>query len=76
MSGEHGVGLVKRDSLFHKLATTTVDAMRRVWICLLPRHPAILADALFYQVMKAFDPLYLVNDDKINRVGQPKDNLE
>lgn len=30
VTGEHGVGLVKRDYLAHELGETTVDAMRRV----------------------------------------------
>ena len=30
VTGEHGVGLVKRDYLDHELGETTVDAMRRV----------------------------------------------
>lgn len=30
VTGEHGVGLVKRDYLSHELGDTTVDAMRRV----------------------------------------------
>ncbi len=30
VTGEHGVGLVKRDYLDHELGSTTVDAMRRV----------------------------------------------
>ena len=71
VSGEHGVGSVKSDSLSHELATTIVDAMRQVRICSLPRPPANLAAPLFDQVMKAFDALYLVNYDKIIRVGQP-----
>lgn len=29
-TGEHGVGLVKRDYLEHELGTSTVDAMRRL----------------------------------------------
>jgi D-lactate dehydrogenase (cytochrome) len=29
VTGEHGVGLVKRDYLNHELGETTVDAMRR-----------------------------------------------
>lgn len=32
VTGEHGVGLVKRDYLEHELGETTVDAMRRVSI--------------------------------------------
>jgi len=34
-TGEHGVGLVKRDYLNHELGQTTVDAMRKVCIALL-----------------------------------------
>lgn len=30
VTGEHGVGLVKRDYLEHELGETTVDTMRRV----------------------------------------------
>ena len=30
VTGEHGVGLVKRDYLDHELGVATVDAMRRV----------------------------------------------
>lgn len=30
VTGEHGVGLVKRDYLNHELGEATVDAMRRV----------------------------------------------
>lgn len=29
-TGEHGVGLVKRDYLPHELGATTIDAMRRL----------------------------------------------
>ena len=76
VSGEHGVGLVKYNSLPHQLGTTNVDAMRRVRICSLPRPRAKVADPLFYQVMRAFDPLYLVDYDKIIRVGQPLDKLK
>ncbi|KAF2864867.1 hypothetical protein BDV95DRAFT_588211 [Massariosphaeria phaeospora] len=50
-TGEHGVGLVKRDYLPHELGTTTVDAMRRLKL--------------------AFDPLCLLNCDKIVRVQRP-----
>jgi D-lactate dehydrogenase (cytochrome) len=31
VTGEHGVGLVKRDYLNHELGETTVDAMRKVF---------------------------------------------
>jgi D-lactate dehydrogenase (cytochrome) len=51
-TGEHGVGLVKRDYLPHELDTNTVDAMR--------------------QLKKAFDPLCLLNCDKVVRQSLPK----
>jgi D-lactate dehydrogenase (cytochrome) len=51
-TGEHGVGLVKRDYLPHELGQSTVDAMR--------------------QLKKAFDPLCLLNCDKVVRTGKPK----
>ena len=31
VTGEHGVGLAKRDYLNHELGETTVDAMRKVF---------------------------------------------
>ncbi|KAI4684805.1 uncharacterized protein J4E88_004246 [Alternaria novae-zelandiae] len=51
-TGEHGVGLVKRDYLPHEVGQTTVDAMR--------------------QLKKAFDPLCLLNCDKVVRATLPK----
>lgn len=30
VTGEHGVGLIKRDYLAHEMGETTVDAMRKV----------------------------------------------
>lgn len=51
-TGEHGVGLVKRDYLPHEVGDTTVAAMRRLKL--------------------AFDPLCLLNCDKIVRVQKPK----
>jgi len=51
VTGEHGVGLVKRDYLPHELGESTVDAMR--------------------QMKKAFDPLCLLNCDKIVRMQKP-----
>ncbi|KAJ5778590.1 Vanillyl-alcohol oxidase C-terminal subdomain 2 [Penicillium odoratum] len=51
VTGEHGVGLVKRDYLAHELGETTVDAMRRLKL--------------------AFDPLRLLNCDKVVRTEQP-----
>ena len=47
-TGEHGVGLIKRDALVHELGQTTVDAMRRL--------------------KQAFDPLCLLNCDKVVRM--------
>jgi hypothetical protein len=42
VTGEHGVGLVKRDYLDHELGVTTVDAMRKVSLCLLSFLPPCL----------------------------------
>ncbi|KAF9882982.1 D-lactate ferricytochrome c oxidoreductase [Aspergillus nanangensis] len=52
VTGEHGVGLIKRDYLEHEVGQTTVDAMRRLKL--------------------AFDPLCLLNCDKVVRVQAPK----
>ncbi|MCJ1306351.1 D-lactate ferricytochrome c oxidoreductase [Hypocenomyce scalaris] len=52
VTGEHGVGLIKRDYLAHEMSETTVDAMRKL--------------------KQAFDPLCLLNCDKIVRVQKPK----
>ncbi|OJJ66629.1 hypothetical protein ASPBRDRAFT_48941 [Aspergillus brasiliensis CBS 101740] len=51
VTGEHGVGLVKRDYLQHELGESTVDAMRRLKL--------------------AYDPLCLLNCDKVVRVEPP-----
>jgi D-lactate dehydrogenase (cytochrome) len=51
-TGEHGVGLVKRDYLPHELGEETVDAMRRL--------------------KRAYDPLCLLNCDKVVRAEKPK----
>ncbi|KAK4994580.1 D-lactate ferricytochrome c oxidoreductase [Elasticomyces elasticus] len=51
-TGEHGVGLVKRDYLPHELGDGAVDLMRKM--------------------KQAFDPLCLLNCDKIVRVQRPK----
>ncbi|WDK11064.1 glycolate oxidase [Colletotrichum graminicola] len=56
VTGEHGVGLVKRDYLPHELGESTVDTMRQV------SHP----------IKKALDPLCLLNCDKVVRVQPPK----
>ncbi|TVY71169.1 D-lactate dehydrogenase [cytochrome] [Lachnellula suecica] len=52
VTGEHGIGLVKRDYLNHELGVTTVDAMRKLKL--------------------AFDPLCLLNPDKVVRVQKPQ----
>ncbi|CZR69824.1 probable D-lactate dehydrogenase (cytochrome) [Phialocephala subalpina] len=52
VTGEHGVGLVKRDYLNHELGETTVDAMRKLKL--------------------AFDPLAILNPDKVVRIQKPK----
>ncbi|KAL2017384.1 hypothetical protein VTK56DRAFT_2227 [Thermocarpiscus australiensis] len=52
VTGEHGVGLVKRDYLPHELGESTVDAMRKI--------------------KAAFDPLCLLNCDKVVRMQKPK----
>ncbi|KAK3055120.1 D-lactate ferricytochrome c oxidoreductase [Extremus antarcticus] len=51
-TGEHGVGLVKRDYLPHEVGTAAVDLMRKM--------------------KQAFDPLCLLNCDKVVRAQQPK----
>jgi len=51
-TGEHGIGLVKRDYLDHELGPDTVNAMRAI--------------------KKAWDPLCLLNCDKIVRSFQPR----
>ncbi|KAL2891036.1 D-lactate dehydrogenase cytochrome, mitochondrial [Ceratocystis lukuohia] len=52
VTGEHGVGLVKRDYLPHELGQSTVDLMRKM--------------------KTAFDPLCLLNCDKVIRMNKPK----
>ncbi|KAK3723172.1 D-lactate ferricytochrome c oxidoreductase [Vermiconidia calcicola] len=51
-TGEHGVGLVKRDYLSHEIGQNAVDLMRKM--------------------KQAFDPLCLLNCDKVVRSQQPK----
>lgn len=50
-TGEHGVGLVKRDYLEHELGKEAVDAMRAI--------------------KRAWDPLCLLNCDKVVRMQKP-----
>lgn len=72
VTGEHGVGLVKRDYLEHELGETTVDAMRRVseqtHIYFLPDNANTTSK---FQLKLALDPLRLLNCDKVVRTEQP-----
>ena len=70
VTGEHGVGLIKRDYLAHELGETTVDAMRKASPSIL--NSAITADSGVFQLKQAFDPLCLLNCDKIVRVQKAK----
>lgn len=48
VTGEHGVGLIKRDYLEHELGKNAVDAMRKVSLFLLEtRRPAMLTGHTF-----------------------------
>lgn len=73
-TGEHGVGLVKRDYLEHELGTNAVDLMRKVshplplHLACKHLHPA-LTDTSDVQMKQAFDPLCLLNCDKVVRQG-------
>lgn len=70
VQGEHGVGLVKRDYLPHELGESTVDAMRKVR----GQTPVSLFKAITtnsLQMKQAFDPLCLLNCDKVIRMHKP-----
>ncbi len=73
VTGEHGVGLIKRDYLEHELGVTAVDAMRKVslfrpWNCV-----SMDADLTqCNQIKQAFDPMCLLNCDKVVRVENPQ----
>ncbi|KAL1900633.1 D-lactate ferricytochrome c oxidoreductase [Sporothrix stenoceras] len=54
VTGEHGVGLVKRDYLDKELGTNAVDLMR--------------------QIKNSFDPLCLLNCDKVVRMKKNKED--
>ena len=71
-TGEHGVGLVKRDYLEHEIGPGAVDAMRRV--SLIDKFVALKTILIQceMQLKQAFDPLCLLNCDKVVRVQQPK----
>lgn len=71
-TGEHGVGLVKRDYLSHEVGDNTVDLMRKVCdIHSTPNAPISLAD-ISKQLKLAFDPKCLLNCDKVVRIEKPK----
>lgn len=46
VTGEHGVGLIKRDYLAHEMGETTVDAMRKVSSSIV--HSATTADSFVF----------------------------
>lgn len=72
VTGEHGVGLIKRDYLEHELGGSTVDAMRKVSSNLLAKlTSSVLTSYLSLQLKQAFDPLSLLNADKVVRVEYP-----
>ncbi len=63
VTGEHGVGLKKRDYVREELGEDTVSAMRKVStppIGSTPPNPD-----WFAQLKQAFDPLGILNCDKI-----------
>lgn len=74
-TGEHGVGLVKRDALVKELGDETVALMRKVSsISLsLPRLKLVMITNHFgHQLKRSFDPLCLLNCDKVVRIHKPK----
>jgi D-lactate dehydrogenase (cytochrome) len=71
VTGEHGVGLIKRDYLQHELGETTVDTMRRVSYDDSGYRTGFDPDVDSMQIKMALDPLRLLNCDKVVRVEQP-----
>lgn len=69
-TGEHGVGLVKRDYLEHELGQTTVDLMRKVCSTSTHYRPLYSLTQCEIKMKQAFDPLCLLNCDKVVR-SQP-----
>lgn len=72
VTGEHGVGLIKRDYLSHELGKQTVDAMRKVS----HKFPQVLEfgiDLVLEQLKQAYDPLCILNCDKVVRSEKPKE---
>ena len=77
MTGEHGVGMIKRDYLDHELGQSTVDTMRKVR--LFSFQPFCSESTIVFlintsknQLKQALDPLCLLNCDKVIRMEQPK----
>ncbi|KAL8810767.1 MAG: hypothetical protein Q9223_007684 [Gallowayella weberi] len=62
VTGEHGVGLIKRDYLAHELGEDTVDTMRK------ESH----ANKISKKMKQSFDPRCILNCDKIVRMEKPK----
>ena len=72
-TGEHGVGLIKRDYLSHEMGQTTVDLMRKVSCPIVCGYLVVVYGmANLLQMKQAFDPLCLLNCDKIVRAQQPR----
>ena len=72
IKGEHGVGLVKRDYLPHELGENTVDMMRKVSVhSYLDRFRTMWILTVSEQIKMAFDPLCLLNCDKVVRMQKP-----
>ncbi|KAF8419405.1 d-lactate dehydrogenase-like protein [Tirmania nivea] len=72
ITGEHGVGLVKRDYLREELGQETVDAMRKVSDTAYSSLSLRLVRSGFHKdgacLKLAFDPLCLLNCDKVVRM--------
>jgi len=74
VTGEHGVGVVKRDYLEKELGVTAVDLMRQVrrpdteHPIPSTKHGSAVASDLLVQIKRAFDPLCLLNCDKVVRM--------
>ncbi len=73
VTGEHGVGLIKRDYLEHELGRNAVDAMRKASALPVPNPRSRLRlTRVSHQLKQAFDPMCLLNCDKVVRVEPPR----
>lgn len=54
VTGEHGVGLIKRDYLPHELGETTVDVMRKVRQTSLSFFLLLLSSSMSFQIATKF----------------------